>query len=66
MKLKAYVWRTPETGCAVIALAKTIRTARKIVLSRYPQNPKAVDLVARKPIVHKDLELIYVFGDYII
>lgn len=64
--MRAYVWHTRDTGAAVIALADELEKAKEIVLRRYPNNPHAAELVERKPIIHEDLELIYVFGSYTI
>ena len=64
--MKAYVWYTRDCGSAVIVLADDLEKAKEIVLRRYPHNPSAAELVERKPIIHEDLELIYVFGQYTI
>ena len=64
--MRAYVWHTRDTGSAVIVLADDLETAKAIVLKRYPHNPSAAELIERKPIIHEDLELIYVFGQYTI
>ncbi len=61
---RAFVWHTRDCGSAVIALADDLEAAKAIVLKRYPHNQSAAELVERKPIIHEDLELIYIFGDY--
>ena len=64
MSKQFYIWHTRDTGAAVIVHAATLDAAKAIVLRRYPHNPHAEALVERNPVVHQDLELIYIFGDY--
>ena len=64
--MKAYVWTTHETGCNVMAFADSEEKAKEIIEKRYPGNPYLPKLFERKPVIHEDLEFLYIFGRYVI